>query len=109
MTMPHLMNCGHSDDSWCLECVREEWERNQKIINAHECDRVAQRHSQAVDRITIADQKAEVERLRARNGRLVEALEALVDVQNGPPLLAWGKAWNDAMRAAEDAVLETKP
>jgi hypothetical protein len=21
--MPHLMNCGHSDEGWCLDCVRE--------------------------------------------------------------------------------------
>lgn len=23
MTMPHLMNCPHSSDGWCLECVKE--------------------------------------------------------------------------------------
>lgn len=23
MTMPHLMNCPHSDDSWCLACVND--------------------------------------------------------------------------------------
>jgi hypothetical protein len=23
MTMPHLMNCGHSEDGWCLMCVHE--------------------------------------------------------------------------------------
>ncbi len=23
MTMPHLMNCNHSDDGWCLDCVKE--------------------------------------------------------------------------------------
>lgn len=23
MTMPHLMNCSHSGDGWCLECVKE--------------------------------------------------------------------------------------
>ena len=23
MTMPHLMNCPHSADSWCLDCVKE--------------------------------------------------------------------------------------
>lgn len=22
MTMPHLMNCPHSEDGWCLSCVR---------------------------------------------------------------------------------------
>jgi hypothetical protein len=21
MTMPHLMNCSHSEEGWCLECV----------------------------------------------------------------------------------------
>ena len=26
MTMPHLMNCPHLADAWCLECVRELWE-----------------------------------------------------------------------------------
>lgn len=26
MTMPHLMNCAHSEDGWCLECVRKQWE-----------------------------------------------------------------------------------
>ena len=23
MTMPHLMNCSHSEDGWCLACVKE--------------------------------------------------------------------------------------
>ncbi len=23
MTMPHLMNCSHSGDGWCLQCVGE--------------------------------------------------------------------------------------
>ena len=23
MTMPHLMNCQHSDSGWCLECVKK--------------------------------------------------------------------------------------
>lgn len=23
MTMPHLMNCRHSDSGWCLMCVKE--------------------------------------------------------------------------------------
>lgn len=23
MTMPHLMNCLHSETGWCLECVKE--------------------------------------------------------------------------------------
>lgn len=33
MTMPHLMNCRHSEDGWCLACVeklqheRDQWAR----------------------------------------------------------------------------------
>lgn len=30
--MPHLMNCSHRDDSWCLDCVKAEWERTQAEI-----------------------------------------------------------------------------
>lgn len=25
MTMPHLSNCPHSEDSWCMDCVAEAW------------------------------------------------------------------------------------
>jgi hypothetical protein len=31
MTMPHLMNCDHSEDGWCLECVRKLWEQKNPI------------------------------------------------------------------------------
>lgn len=24
MTMPHLMNCGHDENGWCLACVKEQ-------------------------------------------------------------------------------------
>ncbi len=27
MTMPHLMNCPHSPDGWCLDCVKEMGEQ----------------------------------------------------------------------------------
>ena len=27
MTMPHLMNCPHMGDGWCLDCVAEQWEQ----------------------------------------------------------------------------------
>lgn len=36
MTMPHLMNCPHSDDGWCLDCVaalgNENW-RMRELLN----------------------------------------------------------------------------
>jgi len=37
MTMPHLMNCGHSDTGWCLDCVKEmhtELEEHKTFIRA---------------------------------------------------------------------------
>ena len=24
--MPHLMNCEHSDEGWCLACVKAQWQ-----------------------------------------------------------------------------------
>ena len=31
MTMPHLMNCNHSEDGWCLDCVKKLWEENHEL------------------------------------------------------------------------------
>jgi len=31
MTMPHLINCPHSDDSWCLTCVKELYEETERM------------------------------------------------------------------------------
>lgn len=30
MTMPHLENCRHDEDGWCLTCVKEQWEELQR-------------------------------------------------------------------------------
>ena len=32
MTMPHLMNCEHADDGWCLECVQRLGEERQAML-----------------------------------------------------------------------------
>lgn len=34
MTMPHLGNCPHKPGTWCLPCVREEWERREAEADA---------------------------------------------------------------------------
>lgn len=34
MTMPHLGNCPHKPGTWCLTCVREEWERREAEADA---------------------------------------------------------------------------
>ena len=34
MTMPHLMNCSHDSDGWCLDCVKKLWDEKQAIAEA---------------------------------------------------------------------------
>ena len=34
MTIPWLMNCGHSDDGWCLKCVKELGEERTRYAEA---------------------------------------------------------------------------
>ena len=31
MTMPHLMNCSHSPDGWCLDCVGNLQAENEAL------------------------------------------------------------------------------
>jgi len=31
MTMPHLENCPHDSDGWCLDCVKELYDANEKL------------------------------------------------------------------------------
>ena len=31
MTMPHLMNCSHSGDGWCLLCVNELYKKVEEL------------------------------------------------------------------------------
>lgn len=32
MTMPHLMNCPHSED-WCLSCVKEMHDEYERLLD----------------------------------------------------------------------------
>lgn len=38
MTVPHLMNCPHSDEGWCLDCVaalgNKNWELRDTLAYA---------------------------------------------------------------------------
>jgi hypothetical protein len=39
MTMPNLMNCAHSEDGWCIPCVKmlyREKERYQNMLKERE-------------------------------------------------------------------------
>lgn len=31
MTMPHLMNCDHSSDGWCLACVKQMHDERERM------------------------------------------------------------------------------
>jgi hypothetical protein len=33
MTMPHLMNCSHSPDGWCLDCVGKEHAMQDRALD----------------------------------------------------------------------------
>lgn len=50
------------------------------------------------------DLLAERDRLKDINAELVTALNDLIDLQNGPPLLQHAKEWKEAMEAAEAAI-----
>lgn len=75
MTMPHLMNCLHRDDSWCLDCVKAEWERTQAEIEQltherNEIERKAIEQSEHVQHdwaapAVVTGMKAEIARLQA--------------------------------------------
>ncbi len=39
MTMPHLMNCPHSGDGWCLDCVKEQQDELEQLKSALESQR----------------------------------------------------------------------
>ncbi len=43
MTMPHLMNCQHSGDGWCLDCVKELYDTrfSQSEDERIACDHIA--------------------------------------------------------------------
>lgn len=32
MTMPHLMNCQHSEDGWCLDCVKKLHDAAEELV-----------------------------------------------------------------------------
>lgn len=47
-------------------------------------------------------------RLQSVNGQLVDALQDLIDVQNGPPMAKYKQAWEDAMAKAGSALIAAK-
>lgn len=33
MTMPHMMNCSHSGEGWCIDCVKALGEERNRLYN----------------------------------------------------------------------------
>lgn len=62
MTMPHLENCPHQEEGWCLSCVMTLHERAEKA------ERDAESEHNDAERLAakLIDVGAELEALRAR-------------------------------------------
>jgi len=68
MTMPHLMNCPHSDEGWCLACVGRLQEiidrmplayHHQCSLSQGECEEIAQDVIDAVNAIPSTTKEPE--------------------------------------------------
>lgn len=62
MTMPHLGNCPHKPGTWCLACVREEWERREAERDAARRELDEQKHGHACAMATLTEQLEAAER-----------------------------------------------
>lgn len=52
MTMPHLMNCSHQGEGWCLDCVKQLQQEVEKI--QVECVSYATAAKEAEEQLTTA-------------------------------------------------------
>jgi len=51
MTMPHLMNCPHSEEGWCLSCVKELWDEGKTIELSRQLRVSVSGHSMSVGEV----------------------------------------------------------
>ena len=51
MTMPHLMNCSHSETGWCLDCVKELWEEGATIELSRQLSVSVNGHKESVGEV----------------------------------------------------------
>lgn len=95
MTMPHLMNCDHSDDGWCLECVHRLWDecddakqrliqRNRELIEACICLMAAEEwHAGRISDDELHSQMAVAR--REKDATFVEYLQKASRIVSGWP------------------------
>lgn len=100
MTMPHLMNCAHMPDGWCLDCVAAQHERMEQLRDAVRSARADEAHCWAsrMDALT-----AQLRDMDARYMALLKAVADGVATQKPPPMLvtAWtcSKCQTDRLKA----------
>lgn len=116
MTMPHLMNCEHSIDSWCPECVRKLWEEkeNYRAVLMAEADKYQEKF------IELAEARSKRWHLEGENARFRGALEQYANRENwqdheGWELnsgmydeRSWWGHWTEGPRLAREALGKDK-
>lgn len=48
MTMPHLMNCQHIPDGWCLRCVGEMYAEIERLRTELEVSQIDQKEDRKI-------------------------------------------------------------
>ena len=101
MTMPHLMNCPHSDVGWCLGCVKELWEKHNGEIDKSNraSDKVWDMLEENSTRGEVIDLFSDaifsvVDDTGCGNGQAIDALESALNA------FCWESA--DRMKALEE-------
>lgn len=83
MTMPHLMNCEHSEAGWCLDCVKE----------IHDCRQDdSQKNSSSVKSLELMLYRCLMEADHYAEGRVYDCLKGDI-----PGLQEWLAANNNRL------------
>jgi hypothetical protein len=91
--------------SWDEPCDADDYGAEQRFVNPdgpEAADEIERLRSSKMLQLKLAEIKqTELDRLR-------EALQELVDWQNGPPLVTYTDGWNKAMEKARAALKEVE-
>jgi len=88
MTMPHLMNCAHLDDGWCLDCVVT---LNARAEAAEDRAEAAEQKLREIAQFTLKT-NTRAEAAEAEVGRLQAALDQWKQCGDAIMLCATGRA-----------------
>lgn len=104
------MNQRQTDDYWQaywgerFKVENEGYKRRIAALEAQLATAEANLNMSAQDYSDWADTKMELAAATEREKALAEALDDLMAVQNGAPLITWEDAWNGAMEAGTAAL-----